>query len=246
MESIHSNFVISRNHWPALTVWGDKTNLISQIWSLFYHHTSPQDVHPRIRSNGQSVSQQHLHHIRLMWCWQHTYHSARRGTVCGEWHLTLPLRKGYCSADPIYRNWPTKAMPAAKLLINSLPRRKHAIIVSHNINLIVPLISCVTLLLNLVAQIWKINLKYPGSPQPTHRHSDCETTTNRQKEYRFRLPRAWANNDSPTSSAVAVWKEIFRRTPGGDPNWHSGDPNCDILRTANMSWRAFVVVPGRR
>ena len=190
MESIHSNFVISRNHWPALTVWGDKTNLISQILSLFYHHTSPQDVHPRIRSTGQSASQQHLHHIRLMWCWQHTYHSARRGTVCGEWHLTLPLRKGYCSADPIYRNWPTKTMPAAKLL-NSLPRRKYAMIVSHNINLIVPLISCVTLLLNLVAQIWKINLKYPGSPQPTHRHSDCETTTtNRQKEYRFRLPRA--------------------------------------------------------
>ena len=130
VESIHSNYVISRNHWPALTVLGDKTNLISQIWSLF-------------------------------------------------------------SADPIYRNWPTKTMPAAKLL-NSLPRRKHAMIVSHNINLIVPLISCVTLLLNLVAQIWKINLKYPGSPQPTYRHSDCETKTNRQKEYRFRLPRAWA------------------------------------------------------
>ena len=62
-------------------------------------------------------------------------------------------------------------------------------IVSHNINLIVALISCVTLLLNLVTTIWKINLKYPGSSQPTRRHSDCETTTNRQKEYRSRLPR---------------------------------------------------------
>ena len=28
-----------------------------------------------------------------------TYHSARRGTVCGEWHLILPICKGYCSAD---------------------------------------------------------------------------------------------------------------------------------------------------
>ena len=70
VESIHSNFVISRNHWPALTVWGDKTSGISQIWSLFYHHTSPQDIHPRIRSTGQSAKQ------------QHTYHFARRGTVC--------------------------------------------------------------------------------------------------------------------------------------------------------------------
>ena len=84
VKSIHSNFVISRNHWPVLTmltVWGDKTNRISQIWSLFHHHTSPQDVHPRIRSTGQSESQ------------QHTYHSVRRGTVYGEWHLVLPLRK---------------------------------------------------------------------------------------------------------------------------------------------------------
>ena len=87
MESIHSNFVISRNHWPALSVWGDKTNRISQNWSLVYHHTSPQDVHPRIRSTGQSASQ------------QHTYHSARRGNECGEWHLTLPLRKGCCPTD---------------------------------------------------------------------------------------------------------------------------------------------------
>ena len=69
-------------------------------------------------------------------------------------------------------------IPAAKLL-NSLPRRKHAMIVSQNINLIVTLISCVTLLLNLVTQIWKINLKYTGSSQPTRRHSDCENTTNR-------------------------------------------------------------------
>ena len=82
VECIHSNFVISQNHWPVLnmlTVWGDKTNRISQVWSLFYHHTSPQDVHPRIRSTGQSASQ------------QHTYHSSCRSTVCGEWHLTLPL-----------------------------------------------------------------------------------------------------------------------------------------------------------
>ena len=62
-------------------------------------------------------------------------------------------------------------------------------IVSHNINLIVTLSSCVTPLLNLVTQIWKINLKYPGSSQPIRRHSDCETTTNRQEEYHFRLPR---------------------------------------------------------
>ena len=86
VESIHSNF-ISWNHWSALTVWGDKTNhRISQIWSLFYHHISTQDVHPRIRSTGQCASQ------------QYTCQSGRRG-VCGEWHLTLPLRKGYCSAD---------------------------------------------------------------------------------------------------------------------------------------------------
>ena len=79
VEPIHSNFVISRNHWQALTmltVWVDKTNRISQIWSLFYHHILPQDVLPRIRSTGQSASQ------------QHTYHSARRSTVCGEWYLT--------------------------------------------------------------------------------------------------------------------------------------------------------------
>ena len=79
VESIHSNFVISPNHWPALTVWGDKINCISQIWSLFYHHTSSQDVHPRIRSSGHSASQ------------QHTHHSARRDTVCGEWHLNVCL-----------------------------------------------------------------------------------------------------------------------------------------------------------
>ena len=160
VESIHSNVVISWNHWPALTVWGDKTNRISQNWSLFYHHTSPQDVHPRIRSTGQSARQ------------QHTYHSARRGTVCGEWHLTLPLRKGYCSADqqdPTYQNWPTKTIPAARLL-NSLPRRKHAMIVSHNINLIVPLIPCVIQLLNLVTQNMKnqseISWQFPAHPPP--------------------------------------------------------------------------------
>ena len=90
VKSIHSNFVISRNHWPALTiltVWDDKTSRISQILSLFHHHTSPQDAHPRIRSTGQSASQ------------QHTYYSAHRGTVYGEWHLALPLRKGYWSED---------------------------------------------------------------------------------------------------------------------------------------------------
>ena len=62
-------------------------------------------------------------------------------------------------------------------------------IISHNINPTVTLISCVTLLLKLVTQIWNINLKYPGSSQPTCRHSDCETTTNSQKEHRFRLLR---------------------------------------------------------
>ena len=115
VESIHSNFVISRNHWSAITVWGDKTNCISQISSLFYHQTSPQYVHPRIRWTDQNASQ------------QHTYHSACRGTEFGEWHLTLPLRKGYCSAeqqDPTYQNWPTMPIPGVKLL-NSLPRRKH-------------------------------------------------------------------------------------------------------------------------
>ena len=60
-------------------------------------------------------------------------------------------------------------------------------VILHTINLTVTLISCVTLLLNLAIQIWKFNLKYPGSSQPTHRHSNCKTTTNRQKEYRFIL-----------------------------------------------------------
>ena len=89
VKSTHSNFVVSRNHWPALTVWRDKTNRISQIWSLFYHHTSPQDVHPRIRSTGQSASQ------------QHTYHSARRGNVCGEWLLLFVNRFRYLNNNII-------------------------------------------------------------------------------------------------------------------------------------------------
>ena len=49
--------------------------------------------------------------------------------------------------------------------------------------------------INLVTQIWKINLKYPGSSQPTRRHSDCETTTNRQKYISFQIAQAWQPRD---------------------------------------------------
>ena len=47
MKSIHSNLVISQNHWLALTV-------------LFYHHTLPQGATPVAGSIRQSVSQQHI------------------------------------------------------------------------------------------------------------------------------------------------------------------------------------------
>ena len=62
--------------------------------------------------------------------------------------------------------------PAVKLL-NSLPRRKHAVIVLHNINLIVTLLSCVTLL-NLVTQIWKISICEPGQSHHQHIDSGCK------------------------------------------------------------------------
>ena len=47
-------------------------------------------------------------------------------------------------------------------LCNSLAEWKHAMIVSHYINIILILISCPILSLNLVTQMWKIIMKYPG------------------------------------------------------------------------------------
>ena len=130
----------------------------------------------------------------------------------------------------------TKTISAVRLL-SSLPRRKHAMIVSHNINLTVTLISIVTLLINLVIQIWKINLKYPGSSQPTHRHSNCETTRNGQKEYRFRLPRQFmtgldrANTSSRWHGYGIGW---YRCGMGGMGIWAVWAA-CHVTLMVNMT-----------
>ena len=50
-------------------------------------------------------------------------------------------------------------------------------IVSHCINLILILISCLVLSLNLVTQMWKIILKYPGTFQYTLCRAHYETRT---------------------------------------------------------------------
>ena len=62
-------------------------------------------------------------------------------------------------------------------------------IFSHYTNITATLSSCVTLLLNLVIQMWKINLKYPDGSYPTRCYSDCENTTNRRYTFLFRLHR---------------------------------------------------------
>ena len=63
-------------------------------------------------------------------------------------------------------------------LCNSLAEWKHAMIVSHYINIIVILISCLILSLNLVTQMWKIILKYPGTFQYTFCRAHYETPKN--------------------------------------------------------------------
>ena len=55
VDSIHSNFVISRNHWRS-QFGATKTERISQILSLCYHYTSPQSAHSRIRSECKSAA----------------------------------------------------------------------------------------------------------------------------------------------------------------------------------------------
>ena len=63
-------------------------------------------------------------------------------------------------------------------LCNSLAEWKHAMIVSHYINIILILISCLILSLNLVTQMWKIILKYPGTFQYTFCRAHYETSKN--------------------------------------------------------------------
>ena len=116
--------------------------------------------------------------------------SAAHIPLCPPRHCVWRVTSNFAITLPrtAYENWPTKTISAVNLLHN-LPRRKYAMIVSHNVNLTVTLISCVTLLLNPVAQMWKVNLNYPGSSQPIHCHNDCETTTDRRNECPFRLTR---------------------------------------------------------
>ena len=64
----------------------------------------------------------------------------------------------------ILSSWRTKTIHVVNLC-NSLAEWKHAMIVSHYINIILILISCLILSLNLVTQMWKIILKYPGTFQ---------------------------------------------------------------------------------
>ena len=169
VESIHSNFVISRNHWPALTVWATKLIAAFHKFGRYFVTT--------FRHKMSSPELGQLARVRIS-----STHTTPPAAVCVEsdiWichyvRVTVPRTNRTLHIRTDYQDDPTVK------LLSSLRTRKHAMVVSHNINLTVTLIACVTLLLNLVIQIWKINLKYPGSSQPTRRHSNCETTTNRQ------------------------------------------------------------------
>ena len=74
-------------------------------------------------------------------------------------------------------SWRSKTIHVVNLC-NSLAEWKHAMIVSHYINIILILLSWLILSLNIVTQMWKIILKYPGTFQYTFCRAHYETPKN--------------------------------------------------------------------
>ena len=95
--------------------------------SLIGAHSSISSPHFATRCHPSS---------RVNWpeCESAGHYSARHSTVCGKWHLTLPLRIKVTVPRTNRALHIRTDIPRQSLQSNSLLRRKHAI-VSHNISL---------------------------------------------------------------------------------------------------------------
>ena len=89
-------------------------------------------------------------------------------------------------------------------LCNSLAEWKHAMIVSHYINIILILISCLILSLNLVTQMWKIILKYPGTFQYTFCRAHYETSKNWRNFITSNCPGGCHHTDHTDHTAIIL------------------------------------------
>ena len=121
-------------------------------------------------------------------------------SVSRDQHLTWirMLCRGYCSMDQsssaYFRADVLKTIHVVNLC-NSLAEWSHAMIVSHYINIILILISCLILSLNLVTQMWKIILKYPGTFQYTFCHAHYKTPKNWRNFIISNCPGGCQGND---------------------------------------------------